>query len=488
VTPLSELLQQFSARYHKALITRAALMAGLGSGCCALLAWRLMLLKVQAPASLGVALGLVAALFISLGFWLKHRWMPQKQAAAYLDLHLGLQQRLVTAEEFANTPGRSALYATLVDDLSRQASGKQLKTVRPWNHTSGVLAIALLLLLLWPQLNSVLPPGLRQPELMQQPPKQKVQQDSQQQQQQQSGAGQPQSTNNSGQKDNSQKAGSQQSPFNGSQQGASQQNPQSNPGSAQNPNSQAGSSGSQSSQQSGTGQKQDSPQTAQGSGSQSQANPSSGADQNQGSTPQNNAQQSAQKQNQQGQSGQQSQSGAQQNTQSKQGGQQSGAGQKQNSPEAAQGSGNQGLGQSMGNGAELKADIQKLLKEMSGELKELQGQLDAAKDQPRPQAGSGTDPNLYGAAEKLDPLASKNPMPLQLEADQKTTDKAGRPAGGVAKSSGGISGDLPQTQAQPAQLADQPSEEAASSRQPVPVEYRTVFDQLRRQPSGGKNQ
>ncbi len=67
-----------------------------------------MLLKVQVSVSLGIALGLVAVLFISLGFWLQQRWLPQKEAAAYLDRSLGLQQRLVTAEEFAKAPGRSA--------------------------------------------------------------------------------------------------------------------------------------------------------------------------------------------------------------------------------------------------------------------------------------------------------------------------------------------------------------------------------------------
>ena len=127
----------------------------------------------------------------------------------------------------------------------------------------------------------------------------------------------------------------------------------------------------------------------------------------------------------------------------------------------------------------MKADIQKLLKEMSGELKNLEAQLEAAKDQPQPKAGTGTDPNLYGDAAKLDETNPGNPLPLQLQTDNVATTKSGRPGGGVGTPSGEVSGAAPQAQAQEAQLSEQPLDEAAASRQPVPAEYRSVFDQLR---------
>lgn len=523
--PLSELLQQFSARYHKALVARAALIAGLGSGCCALLAWRLILLKVSALASVSLAAGLVAVLFAALSFWLRKRWLPRKEAAAYLDRSLGLEQRLVTAEEFSESPKSSALYPALISDLSQQAAGRQLKTPRPWNRASSALAVALLLLLLWPQLNAILPLSLRQPEPAK-PPKQEDQNGRQQQppdarqqagtssqqsnsnsssganQQQQAGGGNSQPANN-GESKNNQQAGGQQSPS-----GAPKQNPSSDSGGSQTSSSQTGAGQSkpaglqpQSNQpKAGQGSSDNrpssgnQPQSAQ-AGTQQQQSASksgSGSEGQQGSAgaQQATAQQNAQNQGQQGGSGQQTRSGARQNVQSKSG-QSAGSGPKQESPAAREGEGSQGLGQSMGDSAELKADIQQLLKEMSGELKELQGQLEAAKDQPKPQAGSGTDPNLYGAGEKLDALGSKSPVPLSLGADQKATEKAGRPAGGVGKASSDISSELPQAQAQQAQLSDQPSEESASTRQSVPIEYRNVFDQLRKheeQPSGGKNQ
>ena len=143
------------------------------------------------------------------------------------------------------------------------------------------------------------------------------------------------------------------------------------------------------------------------------------------------------------------------------------------------GAGGQGAGQSLGEGAALKADIQQLLKEMSGELKNLQAQLEASKDQAQPQAGTSTDPNLYGDAEKLEDVTAKNPLPLQMQTDSAAT-KTGRPGVSIGKPSGDVSAATPQVQAQDAQLTDQPLDESAAARQPVPAEYRSVFDQLQR--------
>ena len=153
---------------------------------------------------------------------------------------------------------------------------------------------------------------------------------------------------------------------------------------------------------------------------------------------------------------------------------------------ARDGSGSQGTGQSLGEGAALKADIQQLLKEMSGELKDLQAQLEASKDHAQPNAGTSTDPNLYGDSERLEDVTAKNPLPLQMKTDSAAT-KGGRPGISIGKPSGDVSAAAPQVQAQDAQLTDQPLDESTATRQPVPAEYRSVFDQLQRreaQPGG----
>jgi len=148
------------------------------------------------------------------------------------------------------------------------------------------------------------------------------------------------------------------------------------------------------------------------------------------------------------------------------------------SPSARDGSGSQGTGQSFGEGAALKAEIQQLLKEVSGELKNLQAQLEAANAQP--EAGTTTDPNLYGDASALEDMTAQSPIPLELKTDTGATQKP-RAGGGVGKPTGEISPDGPRTKAEEAHLSEQPLEETAASRQPVPAEYRSVFDRLQRQ-------
>jgi hypothetical protein len=129
----------------------------------------------------------------------------------------------------------------------------------------------------------------------------------------------------------------------------------------------------------------------------------------------------------------------------------------------------------------LKAEIQQLLKEVSGQLQELQAQLAAAQNQVHPEAGTTTDPNLYGgsAAAEL-PRAAGGALPIQLQTDEQQA-AAQRPGGGVGKPSGTVADDAPQASPEDAQLSGQPLEEPASSRQPVPPEYRSVFERLQRQ-------
>ena len=130
----------------------------------------------------------------------------------------------------------------------------------------------------------------------------------------------------------------------------------------------------------------------------------------------------------------------------------------------------------------MKAEIQQLLKEVSGELKTLQAQLEeAAKNQPPPQAGTSTDPDLYESPSPLD-AAQGDALPIQLQADQAPT-KSPRPSGGVGTPSNDVSKDGPSLKAEDAQLSDAPIDETPTNRQVVPPEYRDVFDRLNRTPA-----
>ena len=123
-----------------------------------------------------------------------------------------------------------------------------------------------------------------------------------------------------------------------------------------------------------------------------------------------------------------------------------------------------------------KAQIQQLLKEVSGELKELQAQLSA--QTPPPQPGSGTDADLYGAADPLNPSGpSGGTVPIQLQADQ-TATQSRRRGGGIGQPSGDVSHDAPQMAPEDAQLSSTPGEDTSQARQPVPPEYQGAFDRL----------
>jgi len=134
----------------------------------------------------------------------------------------------------------------------------------------------------------------------------------------------------------------------------------------------------------------------------------------------------------------------------------------------------QGAGSS-GQQEALKADIQQLLKELSGELKNLQSQLVAAEVK-APEAGTGTDPELYGTPMAPEHTAGE-PVSIQLQTDAKET-KTQRPGGGVGRASGEVSEAHPQMTQEAAQLSKTPSEEAAMSRQPIPPAYRNIFERL----------
>jgi len=129
-----------------------------------------------------------------------------------------------------------------------------------------------------------------------------------------------------------------------------------------------------------------------------------------------------------------------------------------------------------GNQDALKADIQQLLKELSGELKDLQAQLASSSQEPHPEAGTSTDPELYGPRATPEPATGES-VAIELSTDTQPT-QASRRGGGVGQPSGKVSGTGPQVTPEDAQLSETPLEEQPVSRQPVPPEYRRIFDRL----------
>jgi hypothetical protein len=129
----------------------------------------------------------------------------------------------------------------------------------------------------------------------------------------------------------------------------------------------------------------------------------------------------------------------------------------------------------------VKADIQQLLKELSGEMQDLQEQLASASQQGPPRPGTSTDPELYGEELPQVPEGQRS-LPVQLEADAAKTQKQ-RAGGGVGEASGQISSEPPQAAPETASLSEHPLEETPVNRQPVPPVYRRVFERVQAEAS-----
>lgn len=502
---------QFVKRYRAAVLARSLVLAVLSSVLAALLIWRLRLFNFPPAITIGLPLSLWLVIVSALAAWAYRHWLSQRMAAARLDKALGLQQRLVTAEEFAQSEKAPALYSMLMEDLARQCTTENARVPKKIDHSTGVLLAAILLLLLWPSLNQVLPPSVRLPE----PPKKEKPPDAssqEQKQNEQQSADSPQSQPSSGgQSNNNQQsqpsggnASAKQPSSQGSPQSSSTGQPNPKPsGAQQSPQSANASSGGQQKSDSGQSGQQQKAQAGGGNQSSPQQQAQSNANNAQQASGNSSAQQASQRNQasgseeqsqksgtntssaaQQGKQGQQgSQTGSSgSNYQSKAGGQ-SGPGQKQEGGGSSTGTGSQGVGQSSLNGEALKAEIQGLLKEVSGELKDLQQQINAS-DQAHPQAGTQTDPNVYGSAEPLDKTQGSQ-VAIQLKTDSAPTQKQ-RPAGGTGSASSNVASDGPQVTPEEAKLSNTPREETPASQQHVPAEYRGIFDQMRKQPQGTK--
>src|SRR3989338_8174082 len=444
MTDVTILLKQFTSRYQMALIAKAAVLGALALGIAGTCGWRLHLLRASPWWSLGLPTALILASVGGLAWWLRLRWISVHAAADKLDNTLGLQQRLVTTLEFANTQPSPALCPQLVDDTTHVFASQKVRVPLPIGRAALGAAVILLLLLLWPFQGTEpirlaglpgMPPSTPPPQPETPPPspdEQDQQQNQQQDQRQDQGQDQQPQSSSGGQSQE--------------QQQQQQQSSQPSSDGQQSPQPDAGTREQQQQQQQ---------QASDGKLQQNQQDQRAGSQDKSGQGQQQAAQQAGQREGSQG------------NSQSADGTQQ------QQPAQGKSGSGAQRLG---GGQDALKADIQQLLKELSGELKDLQQQLSEAETQAR-EAGTSTDAQLYGDPEALE-QAQGSSIPIQLKTDTVETDAARPGGGGVGQPSGEISGAAPQAQPEAAQLAEESLEDAAVSRQRVPPEYQSVFDRL----------
>jgi len=507
LTDFPQFLHDVTRRYRASLIARTGLTAALSLGVCGALAWRLHRLHRSMIWSAGLPVTL-ALLAIGLLVWrLRRRWLFAATAIAQLDRALGLQQRLITAEEFARAQEKPALYPLLLEDLARRASEARVRFPRPLDRSAGTLLVALMVLLLWPHLHEASrgvltqrpstsgsqdphheePPPVPDSEEERQPGGSSSDRDSADQSTA-SGAGAPQSSTSTGA---SQDGSS----------GASSDGQTGQDGRSKNPSPQTDSQG-----RGGTGQQ---PQAAdhgsdrqesrraraqpgaesashaadaraqaaeEGARSEPRAQPSPSSQAGAGD-PQQASRRTAQSAHQKGAAHQQAARATSASDAASSAPPEAGQSSSQASQGRAAAPGAGGQGQSGGEDA-LKAEIQQLLKEVSGELQRLETQLAATSNDANPTAGTSTDPNLYESAMPLDG-APQGSLPIQLRTDQAPT-RAQRPGSGVGAPSGEAARASPQTAPTEAQLAEAPLEEPPVARQTVPREYQSVFDRLHR--------
>lgn len=434
------LIRRYTRRYRNALLGKLGVLALLGLGILGVAAWRLSQWRVSPVFSVGLPAVLALAVIATLAWSLRRHWAFRRGGAAHLDRALGLEQRLVTAEEFAHAPQQPALYPLLVEDALVRCALERSRFPKPLTRTSGLLALILLLLLCWPR------PGVGPLHLAQLP--------------QPVLPHPPRET----------PAPPQDSREDRRQQGGSSSESSPSAGGGEQPQS----SGDRSSSESSRGE---------GRQDKSDAKPQDQGERRDGTEAQGGEAAQQQARDQRGDGRDQERSDDERAARS---GERSGDGREapasrgehpaQAAARREQGGG--GEGQSPGDQQALKAEIQELLKEVSGELKELQAQLEAvAQQQSPPEPGTSSDPDLYESAMALE--RPQGPaLPIQLPADTAQTASR-RPGGGVGRPSGEVSRSLPQTKPEDAQLSDQPLEERSSARQTIPPEYRGVFERLR---------
>ena len=502
-TPFPDVLRAFTVRYRAAVLTRAMVRATLALGLVGALAWRLHALPMPLMYRRALPALLAGIAVLGAAWWARHHWMVRESVAAHLDRVLGLQQRLVTAAEFSSATETPTLYPLLVEDAAQRIRRGVVRFPTCWDRTTGVLAVALLLAWLWPSGGHLFLRVVHRLQPAAQPPGAS------------DSATPPPPSDERASGDHSSSATSSPAP---NHQGADHQPPSSGVGQSSPPS--PGGSGAQSahapSNGSGTSS-QETPQSSSEGSASSAATPHRGSGSQPGGQGRGpmagsmTAQEAAPRDRQpvvnQQQAGQPSPAnpgasarpsprGDGADVQRSDASQSAGAGRSRDdratsSPEHARVSSAQasresgGQQQAGGSGGRatadqdaLKGDIQKLLKEMSGELETLQGQLSELKNQPSPAPGSGTDAKLFGSPESFD-HARGGVTPIQLQTDGADV-AAHRPGGGTGQPSGTAEAAAPTATPEAATLSEQPLEERSASRDVVPPEYRDVWDRLHR--------
>ncbi len=466
IPSMTEEIRDIVRLTQRRIVIRTLLTVMLAFACVGVVAWRSRAMGWSQPASTAMVALAALALIAWQGWRSKREWLRTDDTMMTLDTTLGLHARLVTAAEFAKQSTPPALYPTLLEETARAMPDVRRHVPKVVDHRSGLLLTALFLLLLWPQ-RGIWPPPLAPhipgltpptpPTPPETPPSSQPQSGDQQQRGDQSSGsqGQQQESSSQGASDRNQdhtSTGSDQS-----QQGSgSRHSRQQSPSSRQTPQDQSSSS------------KQNNATPQQQAQQQQQAQSRGASEQQQGASARNEPSRQG------AQAGQQRVNEQQQNAQGT--GQGTAQGMKPHAS-ADRRDGSKGNGPGQTPGQELtKVQIQQLLKELSGELKTLQEQLQAQQQMPQPAAGTSTDPNLYDRAEALGPGKGKS-VPIQLEVDEQASSKARR-GGGVGQPSGQIASDGPQQQPEDAMLAERGADETGVNRQRIPPEYRPVFDQL----------
>ncbi len=467
MTHIEQILRRGVRRYRMALLGRTTLQVALILGILAAIVWRLAPLQGAGWMGRGferVVLGVAVAVIVGFIWWARRRWLSGRLAVQTLDDALHLEQRLVTATEFAQKPEHSALYPILLEDTISRLKSLDRRRPRVVDRTSAFLMLLLLVALLIPwnlrgrathlaQLSGQVP---HPPEPPSAPARdQSPHPDASRQPNPSPGPGSPQPSENSS---NAPSPNDSRKP---------------SPSGAGQPQESSG----QSDQQRDQSQK---PQESSG-----QQHESSGADGGEHSSEQASAgqpQASADaRESPQPEGARQAGAGAQQAPQGTRG-------QSDRQPNDGQGAKAQAAGSgSSANQQVLKGEIQELLKELQGQLREMQGQLAAQNtERSHPQAGIGSDPNLYTGAESVEvPQTPQAPVPLQLETDE-APSASKRRGSGVGAASGEIATSGPQMSREATKLSDAPREETSSRRRAVPPEYQGVFERLsdREAPSG----
>ena len=467
------LLQEVADRYRRALLLKTSLLIVLVLSVLGVIAWRLSTRGLSLLWSVGVS-GIVAVSAVgALVWWTHRRWMSPRGTAAYLDQTFDLQQRLITAEEYSRMASPPALYSLLAKEVVERCSTKHPRFPKPLDHTAGLLLVALLLLLFWPWQGMIrqqfaehlgrgpgamghvsVPRPTSHVPTAEHPPSSSEASSSTSGQ---STSGPQPSSASSAQDQRGTPSGASQSASGNQSSDRGSQSPRSRGGNVSSSTSDGQAGGSQPSLQAQTSERSSPDGQASRSATEGQqATDGRPSNDRQGQQSQGQAAASAQRAGSQANASAQEQGAAPS--------QRPGAGSGNVSPASQEA---------------MKGEIQRLLKEVSGELQQLQVQLASAQQrQPQPEAGTSSDPELFESPMPEDGSAGTKPVPFVVPTDTVAT-KTPRPSAGVGRPEGDVSRAGPRMGREDVSLSDQPAEETApSARQPIPPEYRGVFDRL----------